>query len=576
MNYPAWSIPASGLLIAAVAILHVFISHFAVGGGLFLVVEESRARRAQDAGLLDYVRRHSRFFVLVTLVLGAVTGVGVWFTIALVHPQATSSLVHVFLWGWAIEWALFFVEISAAMVYYYGWDRLSPRRHLAVGWVYFVSAWLSLAVINGILSFMLTPGDWVITGAFTDGFFNPTYAPTLVIRTLGAGLLAGLYALFTASSVQDNGLRVRVAALALRRWVIPAALAIPIGTAWFFVAAVAGGVPVAEILGARGSGVASLVLAPFSGQPDAGYPPARHAAAAAFLAGVAIVTLGAAVLAAPARLATRPMAGALLALGLGAIGGSEWVREDLRKPYVIGRFMFVSGVRLPPQPSRWLGRGMGHDPHSIAELSRIGLLASSSWIPRSGPAGVEPSSAEAGQRLFHLACTACHTVDGHLAIRPLVAGRIAGALEGLIARLAEPVDSAGRPASWSDPGLHLRTWRGRQMPPFAGTADERRGLAAYLAQLGGASARASSEGSAGGLPVFEEHCAACHGGGGEWPMGPRIRGRSEDELFELIARLPQVNDLMPPFGGSDAERRALARHLADLRQADAPGEETSR
>jgi hypothetical protein len=59
-------------------------------------------------------------------------------------------------------------------------------------------------------------------------------------------------------------------------------------------------------------------------------------------------------------------------------------------------------------------------------------------------------------------------------------------------------------------------------------------------------------------------------------MGPRIRGRSEDELFELIARLPQVNDLMPPFGGSDAERRALARHLASLRQADAPGEETSR
>ena len=34
MNYPIWELPAPGLLIAAVAIVHVFIAHFAVGGGL--------------------------------------------------------------------------------------------------------------------------------------------------------------------------------------------------------------------------------------------------------------------------------------------------------------------------------------------------------------------------------------------------------------------------------------------------------------------------------------------------------------------------------------------------------------
>jgi hypothetical protein len=36
------------------AILHVFISHFAVGGGLFLVVAETRARREGDEGLLGF------------------------------------------------------------------------------------------------------------------------------------------------------------------------------------------------------------------------------------------------------------------------------------------------------------------------------------------------------------------------------------------------------------------------------------------------------------------------------------------------------------------------------------------
>ena len=47
MNYPVWDIPASGLLIAVIAILHVFVSHFAVGGGLFLVLARAQgpARR---------------------------------------------------------------------------------------------------------------------------------------------------------------------------------------------------------------------------------------------------------------------------------------------------------------------------------------------------------------------------------------------------------------------------------------------------------------------------------------------------------------------------------------------------
>ena len=53
MNYPVWDVPASGLLIAVIAILHVFVSHFAVGGGLYLVLIERKARRGGDAPLLD-------------------------------------------------------------------------------------------------------------------------------------------------------------------------------------------------------------------------------------------------------------------------------------------------------------------------------------------------------------------------------------------------------------------------------------------------------------------------------------------------------------------------------------------
>jgi len=60
VNYPIWEVPAPGLLIAAVAILHVFISHFAVGGGLFLVLAETKARREADLAFLGFVRALSR------------------------------------------------------------------------------------------------------------------------------------------------------------------------------------------------------------------------------------------------------------------------------------------------------------------------------------------------------------------------------------------------------------------------------------------------------------------------------------------------------------------------------------
>jgi len=79
MNYPIWDVPmlGGGMLIGLVAIVHVFVSHFAIGGGLYLVLTERIARRDGDAGMLDFVKAHSRFFILLVLVFGAVTGVGI-------------------------------------------------------------------------------------------------------------------------------------------------------------------------------------------------------------------------------------------------------------------------------------------------------------------------------------------------------------------------------------------------------------------------------------------------------------------------------------------------------------------
>ena len=108
MNYPFWDIPilGSGWVIGLIAIFHVMISQFAVGGGFYLPIAERKAQRMTDPVMreawLAQLVRHSKFFLILTGVFGTVSGVGIWFAIGLTHPEATSTLIHNFVFGWAM------------------------------------------------------------------------------------------------------------------------------------------------------------------------------------------------------------------------------------------------------------------------------------------------------------------------------------------------------------------------------------------------------------------------------------------------------------------------------------------
>ena len=64
MNYPVWDLfgLGGGFWIAFIATVHVFVSHFAVGGGLWLVLAERKALKENDTTFLEYVKGHSKFF----------------------------------------------------------------------------------------------------------------------------------------------------------------------------------------------------------------------------------------------------------------------------------------------------------------------------------------------------------------------------------------------------------------------------------------------------------------------------------------------------------------------------------
>jgi hypothetical protein len=70
MNYPVWEtyFINPGLWVAIIAVFHVFISHFAVGGGIYLWYTDRLSVLTNDQDLREFVRKHTWFFLLITMV----------------------------------------------------------------------------------------------------------------------------------------------------------------------------------------------------------------------------------------------------------------------------------------------------------------------------------------------------------------------------------------------------------------------------------------------------------------------------------------------------------------------------
>ncbi|MBN1388186.1 MAG: cytochrome ubiquinol oxidase subunit I [Bacteroidales bacterium] len=420
MNYPVWYLPDTGgsLLIAIIAIIHVVIAHLAVGGGLFLVLTEIKSYRTGNNELLKYVRSHTWFFLLLTMVAGGVTGVGIWFIISLVNPAGTSLLIHEFVFGWAIEWVFFIAEIVALLIYHYRWDKMSRRNHLISGWLYFIFAWLSLFIINGILGFMLTPGKWVETGSFWQGFFNPSFLPSLIFRTSIAIIIAGVFGLVTASFRKYASIRQEVYRHCAKWMYFP--LIVFALTGFYY----------------------TTVISPeafdnvFHLNPEGKIFQEIIIYASIILFGLGLFTL----IRLPGWLQKISVV-ILVLITFAWMGGFEYLREIARKPYVVYNTLYSNGLT----------------PGQVSQVNEAGFLPYARWSRVREVS--ENNTLEAGSELFRLQCLPCHTVDGYNGVM------------NKIDRLTE----RGIEAQLTGMGK-VNTY----MPPFAGTEEEKKAIAAYL------------------------------------------------------------------------------------------------
>ena len=409
-----------GLVMAAVAIVHVFLAQFAVGGGMLLVYLQWLAMTGRNPHARQFVDGYFKVLVLISFVLGALTGVGIWFTAIQISPSTIGAMVENFHWMWATEWLFFCLEVLSGYCFYRYHKRLHDAAALRLLVIYAFAAWMSLFFINGILSWQLTPGRWVETHRLADGFFNPSFWPSLFFRTIVALTLSALAAcvvINAMTTVDREGKRSLMHKVA--HFLTPMVL-MPVLGFWFL--SVMPADSRSWVLGGSPAMMLFLNIAIGSSLAVGAY-----AIFGLVLQGLYINT------------ATASL---LLVLAFGATAGGEFVREGSRKPYSIRKVLYSNSIR----------------PEDVVHLREVGCVTNDPY-PLRRSAECPNQQLELGGRVFRRQCSVCHTMDGANGVAELTGSWDTDQSRMNFAKLQ-----------------HTKPF----MPPFAGTPGELEALVQFI------------------------------------------------------------------------------------------------
>ncbi|HNQ22419.1 MAG TPA: cytochrome c [Phycisphaerae bacterium] len=440
MDFPLFHLDLVGnrIMFAVIAILHVLINHaLAVGAIPLITLMEWWGQRTGRSEWDRLAYRILAVCFIVTTSVGALTGVGIWFSASLANPSAIGSLIRVFFWAWFFEWLVFVTEVSLIMAYFLTWKSWTGARkpaHIGLGVALSIMSWLTMAVIVAILGFMMDTGTWPEAPTFWRGVLNPIYIPQLVFRTPGAMVAAGAFALLLAFFFTRKGDGFRAQAVRFTSaWTLGWVPLCAAGAWWYWRV-------VPEAMGANVA-VALTTQAFESWHRTVGYLILASAGV------LVLVSLWG--VTAPRRLPRLALVLPVL-LAFALLTYFERVREFVRKPYVIGRYMYANGIRPADYPL----------------LATDGVLAHATYTPVRTI--TDANRLAAGRAMFNIACTRCHTTTG---------------VNGVVKKLTDLYGTD----PWEREVVegYLRTMHNTRpfMPPVPGTEAELAALTDYLLEL---------------------------------------------------------------------------------------------
>ena len=138
---------------------HIIFAMVAIGMPLLMVLAEYRWRRTGDGIYLDLAKRWAKGSAILFAV-GAVSGTVLSFELGLLWPGFMRYAGAIIGMPFSLEGFAFFTEAIFLGIYLYGWNRVSPRAHIAAGVVVALSGTASAIFVVIANGWMNTPAGF--------------------------------------------------------------------------------------------------------------------------------------------------------------------------------------------------------------------------------------------------------------------------------------------------------------------------------------------------------------------------------------------------------------------------------
>lgn len=435
------------MLIAVIAILHVIINHgLAVGLIPLVTLLEFRGYKAGRLGYTTGSQWDSLAYKImftgfvITTSIGAMTGVGIWFAASLTNPAAIGSLTRVFYGAWFTEWIIFMLEVVFIMIYFLTWKKAnrtqqSKKQHIIAGALLSLFSWLTMAIIVAILGFMMDPGNWLSEKSFLTGMLNPIYLPQLLFRTPLAMIIAGAFVLLLTVLFIDRQNTIKHKAIRFASfWILLWTPVMLLGAYLYYY----------QIPGFM---IGNLPVATGTQAFQQWYQTLTRIILISVSIALVVSIIG---ISAP-KYMRKTIALVPIIVFIMFLGYFERLREFIRKPYIIGNYMYANAITTD----------------DYALYTTDGILKHATYASQ-GTITLE-NKTDAGRDVFRIACTRCHTTFG---------------LNSIVKKF-ENMYGAQKPFNKEAMKAYIKNMHNVKiyMPPFPGNESELDALASYIAHL---------------------------------------------------------------------------------------------
>jgi len=391
-QFPLFYFPeyGSAWMMGVTGTIHILASHTSVGAAMLFAFLAYKAYKENRTDLYPYMKKYGMFLLIFSYVVGSITGPGIWYTATAASPRGISALIHNFVWVWATEWVFFVYEVIGVFALVYFMDKIDKKTHLKLTFTFAIASVGTLALIIGIISFMMWPGTnaYYATGSASDAFFGINTFPHMFLRVGFMIMMSGVIGLVISSAMKKENPEL---SKELTRKMGYVSLLGGFVTMFFFMwymgtlpdnAHAVFNVSKGDVIQTRI--ILAIVFSIY------------------FL--IAIVK---------PKMVNVPFASIMIIVVLIAgLWPGEKLRESMRKPYVAGQYIYSNQIISRDVEGK-------HIKSELPIIAQKGLLQLNPFVPQRLKVITEENKLEVGELLAKMSCSNCHSLEKTGVYRPL-------------------------------------------------------------------------------------------------------------------------------------------------------------